>query len=69
MASKKAKEKRETNEGKTPLKENATEGGALEVLLPTPPDGGYGWIIVISSLVANMIVDGITYTFGIFLPK
>ena len=43
--------------------------GSLEVVLPKPPDGGWGWVIVAASLLANIIVDGITYTFGIFLPK
>nr|KAG5700447.1 hypothetical protein BaRGS_010360 [Batillaria attramentaria] len=43
--------------------------GTLEVVLPSPPDGGWGWVIVVASLMANIIVDGITYTFGIFLPK
>lgn len=37
--------------------------------LPPPPDGGYGWVIVIASFMCNMIVDGIAYTFGIFLPE
>ncbi|XP_045468018.1 monocarboxylate transporter 3 isoform X2 [Harmonia axyridis] len=35
--------------------------------LPQPPDGGYGWVIVFASFMCNMIVDGIAYTFGIFL--
>ncbi|KAL4228580.1 hypothetical protein ACF0H5_011630 [Mactra antiquata] len=38
-------------------------------LIPTPPDGGWGWVIVMSSLVCNIIVDGIGYSFGIFLPE
>ena len=38
-------------------------------LIPTPPDGGWGWVIVASSLVCNIIVDGIGYSFGIFLPE
>jgi hypothetical protein len=57
-----------------PLKDKDDDGdggsdGALEVYLPTPPDGGWGWVIVAASVLANMIVDGITYTFGVFLPK
>lgn len=35
--------------------------------LPPPPDGGYGWVIVFASFMCNMVVDGIAYTFGIFL--
>ena len=35
--------------------------------LPPPPDGGYGWVVVLASFMCNMIVDGIAYTFGIFL--
>ncbi|KAF7284291.1 monocarboxylate transporter 14 isoform X2 [Rhynchophorus ferrugineus] len=35
--------------------------------LPPPPDGGYGWVIVFASFMCNMIVDGIAYTFGVFL--
>lgn len=37
--------------------------------LPPPPDGGYGWVIVVASFMCNMVVDGISYTFGIFLPE
>ncbi|CAG9824026.1 unnamed protein product [Phaedon cochleariae] len=37
--------------------------------LPPPPDGGYGWVVVFASFCCNMIVDGIAYTFGIFLPE
>lgn len=37
--------------------------------LPPPPDGGYGWVIVAASFMCNMVVDGISYTFGIFLTE
>lgn len=37
--------------------------------LPPPPDGGYGWVVVFASFMCNMIVDGIAYTFGVFLEK
>lgn len=37
--------------------------------IPAPPDGGYGWVIVFASFMCNMIVDGIAYTFGVFLTE
>lgn len=42
---------------------------SIENYIPTPPDGGYGWVIVMASLVCNMIVDGIGYSFGVFLME
>ena len=36
-----------------------------EVLF-TPPDGGYGWLVVLASFFTNMIVDGVCYSFGVF---
>ena len=37
--------------------------------VPVPPDGGWGWVIVLSSFICNFIVDGICYTFGVFLDS
>ncbi|CAK1555408.1 unnamed protein product [Leptosia nina] len=37
--------------------------------LPPPPDGGYGWVVVFASFMCNLVVDGIAYTFGIFLSE
>ena len=34
---------------------------------PAPPDGGWGWVIVASSFLCNMVLDGIGYSFGILL--
>lgn len=34
--------------------------------MPTPPDGGWGWVVVFSSFMIHVILDGVTYTFGIF---
>ena len=34
-----------------------------------PPDGGWGWVIVFSSLMCNILVDGIGLAYGVLLPK
>ena len=33
---------------------------------PMPLDGGWGWMVVAASLVCNIIVDGVCFSFGIF---
>ncbi|CAB3374926.1 Hypothetical predicted protein [Cloeon dipterum] len=50
--------------------DDGAETAAMEqsyLYLPAPPDGGYGWVIVFASFMCNLIVDGIAYTFGVFL--
>jgi hypothetical protein len=37
--------------------------------IPTPPDGGWGWVIVLCSFMCNIIVDGLGYSFGVLLPQ
>uniref|UniRef100_A0A0K2UYI8 Major facilitator superfamily (MFS) profile domain-containing protein n=1 Tax=Lepeophtheirus salmonis TaxID=72036 RepID=A0A0K2UYI8_LEPSM len=37
------------------------------VELPSPPDGGWGWVIVFASFVCNLVLDGICYTFGVLM--
>lgn len=34
-----------------------------------PPDGGWGWVVVFSSLMCNILVDGIGLAYGVLLPK
>lgn len=36
---------------------------------PTPPDGGYGWVILASSFFINFLVDGVCFSFGIFFVE
>lgn len=42
--------------------------GESSRILPLPPDGGYGWVIVASSFLGNALVDGMCSAFGVFLP-
>lgn len=48
---------------------DADDDEAYDYEIPPPPDGGYGWVVVFASFMCNLIVDGIAYTFGIFLPE
>ncbi|CAL1531968.1 unnamed protein product [Lymnaea stagnalis] len=35
----------------------------------TPPDGGWGWMVVFSSFLIHVIADGVVYSFGVFLME
>ncbi|CAH0552979.1 unnamed protein product [Brassicogethes aeneus] len=59
-----AKEKEKHLFEKAPLKEDSEPEAAVVV----PPDGGWGWVIVVASFMCNMVVDGIIFSFGAFLP-
>ena len=48
--------------------ESVDEEVDVEDFIPTPPDGGWGWMVVVASLFCNIIVDGIGYAFGVLLP-
>jgi MFS transporter, MCT family, solute carrier family 16 (monocarboxylic acid transporters), member 14 len=32
-----------------------------------PPDGGFGWIVMLASFCCNFIVDGIVFSYGSFI--
>lgn len=50
------------------VEENGKDGP--NVFMPDPaPDGGYGWFVVFSAFMCNLIVDGIAYTFGLFFEQ
>lgn len=36
--------------------------------LPTPPDGGWGWMVVFGSFMIHVVADGVAYSFGVLLP-
>lgn len=39
----------------------------METYIVIPPDGGWGWVVVVVSFLFNFVADGIMYTFGLFL--
>ncbi|RZB40363.1 MFS 1 domain containing protein [Asbolus verrucosus] len=49
-----------------PLKQNEEIKEEFAVI---PPDGGWGWIVLLCSFLCNLIVDGAIFTFGIFLES
>ncbi|XP_066992599.1 monocarboxylate transporter 12 [Anabrus simplex] len=38
-------------------------------LQPTPPDGGWGWVVVFASFMIHIVTDGVTYSFGVFFSE
>jgi hypothetical protein len=47
-----------------PIEQSGQQYYLQEAGLIEPPDGGYGWVIVAGSFLANMVVDGVGYTAG-----
>ncbi|WAQ95311.1 MOT12-like protein [Mya arenaria] len=42
---------------------------ASSTSMPAPPDGGYGWVIIIAAFLINLICDGISFSFGILYTE
>lgn len=40
-------------------------GGSLAIVVP--PDGGWGWVVVLAAFYCNIVVDGIIYSFGMLM--
>ncbi len=47
-----------------PARDEIVEEELEEAGLVQPPDGGWGWVVVMGSFFANLIVDGIIFTAG-----
>ena len=66
----KSRETREmTRSGSRTSNRSDHNGNDEGIAVPVPPDGGWGWVITLSSFVIGMIVDGIAFTFGIFFSE
>ncbi|XP_011873565.1 PREDICTED: uncharacterized protein LOC105565186 [Vollenhovia emeryi] len=44
-------------------------GGEAKREKPKVPDGGWGWVVVLASLVISMIADGVSFSFGLLYIK
>ncbi|KAK6630038.1 hypothetical protein RUM44_005436 [Polyplax serrata] len=40
----------------------------IEKIIVVPPDGGWGWVVVVAAFVCILIMDGISNTFGLLIP-
>jgi len=47
--------------------ESTVSTDSVSPYIPLPPDGGYGWVIVLASFMNHVIVDGFAFTFGVFM--
>lgn len=34
-----------------------------------PPDGGWGWVVMMASFLCNIVVDGIIFSFGLVVSN
>ncbi|XP_043643224.1 uncharacterized protein LOC122613221 isoform X2 [Drosophila teissieri] len=43
--------------------------GMVFIYMVIPPDGGFGWVIMVLSFLAQLIIDGLIFTIGVLLPS
>ena len=51
------------------MKPNGHVVGELQVTedVEPPPDGGYGWVVVLASFLCNMVSVGYQQAYGLFI--
>lgn len=47
-------------------KSSSCSSSTESIDLPTPPDGGWGWMVVFGSFMVHLIADGCAFSFGVF---
>ncbi|CAH8572331.1 unnamed protein product [Schistosoma turkestanicum] len=40
-----------------------------QLSLPEPPDGGWGWVVVVATFFVHMITDGVIVSFGVLIES
>ena len=55
-------------DGPKPRRRQPSAGSSVSSVstAATPPDGGWGWVVVFASFIAHCIADGCAFSFGIF---
>lgn len=48
---------------------SSSSSESLDISEARPPDGGWGWVVVLASFVVNLIADGITFSFGVIFVE
>ena len=55
------------NPGKDIKKKKGKEKSKNKQKYTEPPDGGYGWVVVMACFFCNMVADGTGWAFGVLV--